>query len=269
MFFNPLYVPSHVTAIIAFLAFGVACGFAVLAVPLSRRLTPRHQFPLPKILLAGVILPLTIAILTLLGLLQETYFLGIACVAMVLVLNARGAFRFLPLRARNLLGPTWLSLLLIFGGTVACAGYQWRSETLAGKDMLTLLKGDLEISLTGFRIQSGNRIVICRDPEICRYLTAILRDTQTTDGSETTHCHIRFDFSTGRSYNALNSSIGEVSLTLSIPEANPQEYGLPTHTLLYLQPPPENLTRLVKFLTKPIPPFSRMIISPQGIITHQ
>jgi len=113
--------------------------------------------------------------------------------------------------------------------------------------MMALLKGSSDISLTGFTIQGQQRRVVCRDSEVCRFLTACLRHSEGSSYYGSRY-RILFDLSTGRNYDAMNSFAGENGLTLSIPEANPSEYGLSTHGVSFPEPVPDKLKQLWAFL---------------------
>jgi len=137
--------------------------------------------------------------------------------------------------------------LIIAALSIAIFSYNLTTNTLAGRDMMALLKGSSDISLTGFTIQGQQRRVVCRDSEVCRFLTACLRHSEGSSYYGSRY-RILFDLSTGRNYDAMNSFAGENGLTLSIPEANPSEYGLSTHGVSFPEPVPDKLKQLWAFL---------------------
>jgi len=137
---------------------------------------------------------------------------------------------------------------------MSAGGYYAYVRHLGSRDMIALLAGSEQVQIVGFSIEGQGQRVECTDRALCDYLAGCLRKgTQHFIEVGDKPYSFTFDFASGGRYHVTVGHVIEHGLILSIPEANPGEYGWPTHKVIFCQPVPERIEMIWAFLYQGAP----------------
>jgi hypothetical protein len=112
------------------------------------------------------------------------------------------------------------------------------------------------MEISEFRIELQQRVAICKDKSVCAYLAKSLRKAKRGYGTDLSlgfSYSFTFRFVSGDEYCAREACVFDKGFSMSIPEANPPppEAGWVTHQVDFLDPIPERLREIWKFLRDP------------------
>ncbi len=232
---------------LVFLFFG-GLGVGVVAIGVSL-FCPRSRVAWNMSLIPicwGVLSPLLVSLLPEANLYQydHLYFAGPILPGLLALWLSRWTWKF-PLRAGRIL------YVVIVGCAILTGVYLWGRSVIAGREMIAILRGSESVRVTEFKIQGwsrgGKREVICRDPVLCDYLSTMLRGKNHGGGVGGKPAIVSFRFSSGLTYTVENGHLQESGWEASIPEANPAELGMTTHTRGFPSPIPSRIREMWDF----------------------
>lgn len=233
---------------LVFLFFGgLAVGVAAIGVSLFR---PRSQMARNTSLITvlwGVLSPLLVSILPNANLHEYDlfYFAGPIVVGLFAFWISRWKWK-LPIRTGRIL------YVAIVGGAILTGGYLWGRSVIAGGQMMAILNGSESVRITEFRILNRSRgvmreVICCRDQALCEYLTTMLRGKNKPGQPRRSPAIFSFRFSSGLTYTVENGYLHENGWSASIPEGNPADVGMTTHSRGFPTPPPPRFQEIWNF----------------------
>lgn len=135
---------------------------------------------------------------------------------------------------------------------VILGSWHWHTSFVAGREMMGLLDGKPQPTISSFQIDYGQQRVICTDKAVCGYVADSMRKAIRGRGPDLAHGGsgaFTFCFGSGSSYYVECAYIFDKGFSVSIPEAEPPEAGWMTHEVDFAEMP-DRLQQIWHFLNR-------------------